>query len=63
MAAHRLAADQGLAWNPSVTGTKSEDTILVTEAGVEILTATGSWPTVPVKTDRGVLLRPDILIR
>lgn len=63
VATHRLTAHQGLAWNPSVTGTKSEDTILVTEAGVEILTATGSWPTVPVKTDRSVLLRPDILIR
>jgi Xaa-Pro aminopeptidase len=33
------------AWNPTIQGTKSEDTILVTEDGYEILTETGSWPT------------------
>lgn len=33
------------AWNPTVQGAKSEDTVLVTEEGFEILTETGSWPT------------------
>jgi len=35
----------GYAWNPTVQGAKSEDTILVAEDGVEVLSATGDWPT------------------
>lgn len=33
------------AWNPTVQGAKSEGTVLVTEGGVERLTA-GDWPTI-----------------
>lgn len=33
------------AWNPTVQGAKSEDTVLVTRDGFEVLTATGEWPT------------------
>jgi len=33
------------AWNPTVQGAKSEDTVLVTEDGFEVLTRTGRWPT------------------
>ncbi len=36
------------AWNPTVQGAKSEDTVLVTEDGFEVLTATGRWPTTTV---------------
>ena len=32
------------AWNPTVRGAKSEDTILVTEDSIEPLTVTGEWP-------------------
>jgi hypothetical protein len=35
----------GYAWNPTVQGVKSEDTVLVTEEGFEPLTTTGEWPT------------------
>ncbi|WP_254536902.1 M24 family metallopeptidase [Halomarina litorea] len=37
----------GYAWNPTVEGAKSEDTVLVTGEGYEVLTATdgGDWPT------------------
>jgi Xaa-Pro aminopeptidase len=41
---HRLHERQPLAWNPSIAGAKSEDTILVTSSGAELLTATGDWP-------------------
>jgi hypothetical protein len=44
---------QAVAWNPSITGTKSEDTVLTTG---EVLTATGDWPMNPA-----VPTRPDIL--
>ncbi|WP_435362064.1 M24 family metallopeptidase [Haloarchaeobius sp. DFWS5] len=37
---------QGYAWNPTVQGAKSEDTVLVTESGFEVLTQSGGdWPT------------------
>lgn len=43
---------QLLGWNPSITGTKSEDTLL---SDGEVLTRTGAWPELDG--------RPDILIR
>lgn len=39
--------NQAFAWNPSIAGAKSEDTILVTRDGCEVLTAhTDRWPTI-----------------
>lgn len=42
------AVGQVYAWNPSITGTKSEDSVLVTEAGCEVLTTTPGWPVIEV---------------
>ncbi|MDS0222597.1 M24 family metallopeptidase [Haloarcula sp. S1AR25-5A] len=36
---------QGYAWNPTIEGAKSEDTHLVSESEVELLSTTGDWPT------------------
>jgi len=58
-----VSARQVYAWNPSITGTKSEDTILVTEHGCEILTAINDWPTIPVEFNGQTFLRPAILER
>ena len=56
--------NQGFAWNPSITGTKSEDTFIVNESGFEIISNTGGWPMVDVKANDGtVIARPDILVR
>ncbi|MBX0303115.1 M24 family metallopeptidase [Haloarcula salinisoli] len=41
----RVVLPQGYAWNPTVQGAKSEDTHLVTTDGIELLSATGEWPT------------------
>jgi Xaa-Pro dipeptidase len=60
---HRLEANQALAWNPSITGTKSEDTVLVTDAIPEILTRTGEWPEMEATLDGERLARPGFLIR
>ncbi|RLM57092.1 M24 family metallopeptidase [Halobellus sp. Atlit-31R] len=40
-----VEAPLGYAYNPTVRGAKSEDTALVTEDGVDVLTSTGEWPT------------------
>jgi Xaa-Pro aminopeptidase len=54
---------QAFAWNPSIAGTKSEDTILATAKGPEILTAAKAWPMLEIKHAGETLLRPDILVR
>jgi antitoxin VapB len=51
----------GHAWNPSITGAKSEDTILVGNDGNENVTAIPGWPAITVKVDGRVVERPDIL--
>ena len=60
---YRLQNDQVLTWNPSITGTKSEDTILLTAGGPEVLTRTGSWPELEIALPMGALRRPAILVR
>jgi antitoxin VapB len=52
---------QAYAWNPSITGTKSEDTILVGEHENEILTEIDGWPTISVDIHGEVYQRPAIL--
>ena len=49
-----------LAWNPSLPGTKIEDTVLLTSSGLEVLTVDSAWPTVP---NEDGLARPAVLIR
>lgn len=58
----RVLEHQAFAWNPSITGTKSEDTIVVTADGFEILTRSGGrWPMRTVTLGEAVVERPDIL--
>jgi len=52
---------QAFAWNPSITGTKSEDTILVGEHTNEILTEMADWPTIDIKIGSQIIKRPAIL--
>ena len=57
----RVLNNQAYAWNPSITGTKSEDTILVTNDGIEFLSApTSAWPGLKVKCGNKTSRRADI---
>lgn len=56
-----ISASQVYAWNPSIAGTKSEDTILVGADGNEVLTAIEGWPQVEVAVGEGRMARPGIL--
>lgn len=58
-----IVANQMFAWNPTVTGTKVEDTFLLTENGREVLTEIPGWPMIEVDTSVGTLRRPAILVR
>lgn len=37
---------QAFAWNPTITGTKVEDTALVIGDNVELITSTPDWPVI-----------------
>jgi antitoxin VapB len=52
---------QAYAWNPSITGTKSEDTIQVNENDNETLTAIPGWPVIEVEINGKTYTRPAIL--
>ncbi len=60
-AADVVSVGQVYAWNPSISGTKSEDTILVGQDHNEILTAIPHWPVVKVTLRGQTIERPLIL--
>ncbi|MBU4602963.1 M24 family metallopeptidase [bacterium] len=53
--------NQAFAWNPSIKGAKSEDTILVTEKGYEIITDDPDWPKIEINYKGKKIARPAIL--
>jgi Xaa-Pro aminopeptidase len=53
---------QAYAWNPSITGTKSEDTILIGEEENEILTTIKGWPVHSLDINGQIFQRPAILV-
>lgn len=54
-------ARQAFAWNPSVTGTKVEETTLVDDEGLEVLTTSPGWPVISLKIRGQVLPAPAVL--
>jgi antitoxin VapB len=56
-------ARQAFAWNPTIVGTKCEDTILCTAGGPELLAAPTDWPTQRAKWRDFEIDRPVILER
>ncbi|HQP98461.1 MAG TPA: M24 family metallopeptidase [bacterium] len=54
---------QAVAWNPSITGTKSEDTLLVHAKRIEFVTAARDWPMLEIGIGSKKYERPDILVR
>ncbi len=57
-----VAAGQVYAWNPSITGVKSEDSILVGAKENEVPTSIEGWPTLTVSLPDGQMVeRPAIL--
>jgi len=55
--------NQAFAWNPSITGTKSEDTIIAMADQTEVLSTDEQWPTLEVEYADNKMARPDILVR
>ncbi len=57
----KVLKSQAFAWNPSIKGTKSEDTIITTDGKPEIITFTPDFPMILVKYKNEIWERPDIL--
>lgn len=53
---------QAFAWNPSIHGNKSEDTILITDTGMDIVTHTGNWSYMDIEYAGKTYQRPDICV-
>lgn len=56
-----IVVNQMFAWNPSIRGVKSEDSTLLTERGIEVLTEIPGFPVINVVVDGQPLARPAIL--
>ncbi|MDR1934988.1 MAG: M24 family metallopeptidase [Candidatus Accumulibacter sp.] len=52
---------QAFCWNPSITGTKSEDTVIVSKAGVDMISRPVIFPKVSIEACGASFVRPDIL--
>jgi Xaa-Pro dipeptidase len=61
--AGKVLLDQAFAWNPTIAGTKAEDTIIATASRPEILGQVSNWPYFDVRVGTQVYQRPDILVR
>lgn len=56
-----IQENQAFCWNPSITGTKSEDTIISTKDGIIFVTKPYLYPTIEVEIDGQTFTRPAIL--
>ena len=57
----RVQPHQAFAWNPSITGTKTEETCIAFAGDIEVVTASPGWPMIPVYIEGHEYLLPDVL--
>lgn len=53
---------QAFAWNPTIAGTKVEDTVIVTDEAIECITETQGFPVITTKIDGSEFRSADILL-
>lgn len=58
--AESVQARQAFAWNPSIAGTKVEDTALVIDDRLEMITTTPDWPAISLGTDQRRIVASDV---
>lgn len=59
--ADEVQENQAFAWNPSITGTKVEETIIAFEDRIEVITTTPGWPSIPIEVEGHAYVFPDVL--
>ena len=55
--------NQAFCWNPSISGTKSEDAFIAKEVGFELITKPVKFPTLKIEIDGVEFIRPHLLER
>jgi Xaa-Pro dipeptidase len=58
----QVQLNQAFAWNPSITGTKSEDTFIVNENGIEVITTSPNFPEISNFIEGIEYKTPDIFV-
>jgi antitoxin VapB len=56
-----VRANQAFAWNPSITGTKVEETSITFDESTEVITASPAWPSISVTVEGQQFTLPDVL--
>jgi len=59
--ADEVQKNQAFAWNPSIAGTKVEETAIAFEDQMEVITTTPNWPVIPVEVEGRTYTLPDVL--
>jgi len=59
---HTVRANEVYAFNPSLQGSKCEDTILVTESGIEVMSHTGNYAYVNCEINGTTIQKPTVLV-
>lgn len=57
----QVQQNQAFAWNPSITGTKVEETVIAANNICEVITASAGWPTITHTIEGVAYLSPGIL--
>ena len=58
----RVQLHQAFAWNPSITGTKTEETCIVFDDHVEVISASPNWPGISVEAAEREYVLPGVLV-
>lgn len=56
-----VQARQAFAWNPTITGTKVEETVLLVDGRLELITSSPGWPSIPIEPQGRALSTPGVL--
>lgn len=59
--AEQVQTRQAFAWNPSITGTKVEETLLLADGAAEVVTTSPDWPLLEKRVGEQTYWLPDVL--